>query len=104
MPKLIFKNQLPSTEEFQKLLAQAMAETNPVDDLLELSHTLREYEQKYQLSSVDFYEKYQAGALDDELQHCVEWAVTYEFFLKTKRQLEMALMRVAVQPQFVEAT
>ncbi len=104
MPKLIFKDKLPSSEEFQKALTQAIDNTNPVDDLLELSNELRKFEQNYQMSSADFYEKYQAGSLDDELQHCIEWVATYEFFLKTKRQLELALMRVALQPQLIEPT
>ena len=84
MPKLTYKNQLPSSDEFQKALAQAMAETNPVDDLLELANDLWEFEQKYQMPSADFYEKYQTGSLDDELQHCMEWVATYDFFVKTK--------------------
>lgn len=96
MPKLNYKNELPSPEEFQKALAQAIANTNPVDDLLELAGDLWNYEQKYQLTSTDFYEQYQAGSLDDELQHCVEWAATYDFFLQTKRKLEAALMRAAL--------
>ena len=40
MPKLTFKDRLPSPDEFQKALAQAMANTNPVDDLLELANEL----------------------------------------------------------------
>ena len=56
--------------------------------------------QKYQMRSADFYKKYQAGSLEDELQHCLEWVTTYDFFLKTKRKLETALMRAAVQSQF----
>ncbi|GAB4423352.1 MAG: hypothetical protein Fur0044_21350 [Anaerolineae bacterium] len=102
MPKLIFEDKVPSGEEFQQALAQAMSNTNPVDDLLELSNELRDFEQKYHMSSIEFYEEYQAGSLSDELQHCIEWVATYEFFLKTKRQLEMALMRAAVQPALPE--
>jgi hypothetical protein len=104
MPKLTYKNQLPSSDEFQKALAQAMAETNPVDDLLELANDLWEFEQKYQMPSADFYEKYQTGSLDDELQHCMEWVATYDFFVKTKRKLEAALMRAAIQPELLEPT
>ena len=102
MPKLTYKNVLPSPDEFQKALAQAVANTNPIDDLLELANELWEFEQKYQLSSADFYEKYQAGLLDDELQHCIEWVATYDFFMKTKRKLEAALMRAAIQPETLE--
>ncbi len=102
MPKLTYENELPSSEEFQKALRQAMANTNPIDDLLELANHLWAYEQNDQMSSADFHAKYQAGSLDDALQHCVEWVATYDFFLKTKRKLEMALMRAAIQPELFE--
>jgi hypothetical protein len=102
LPLLVYENELPSLDEFQKALAQAMSATNPVDDLLELANDLWEFEQKYRMSSVEFYEKYQAGSLDDELQHCLEWVATYDFFVKTKRKLEAALMRAASQPELPE--
>ena len=79
MPKLTFQGQLPPEDEFQKVLAQAMANTSPVDDLLELANDLWEFEQKYQ-----------AGLLEDELQHSLEWIATYDFFVKIKRKLEAA--------------
>lgn len=71
---------MPPEDEFQKVLAQTMANTNPVDDLLELANDLWEFEQKYQMSSTDFYEKYQAGLLEDELQSSLEWVATHDFF------------------------
>lgn len=104
MPTLTYKKELPPAEEFQKVLAEAMANTNPVDDLLELANNLWEFEQQYQIPSADFYNRYQAGSLDDELQHCVEWAATYDFFIKTKRKLEAALIRAAVQPESLAST
>jgi hypothetical protein len=100
MPRLNFKDKLPPEGEFQKALSAAMAQSNPVTDLLELANDLWEFEQKYQLSSADFYEQYQAGSLDDELQHCTEWAITYDLFMKTRRKVEAALMRTAIQPEF----
>ena len=102
MPKLTYENELPPSDEFQKALAEAMANTNPVDDLLQLANDLWEFEQKYQMPSADFYEQYQTGSLEDELQHCIEWVATYDFFMKTKRKLEAALMRAAVQPELLE--
>ena len=104
MPKLTYDNELPAPDEFQKALAQAMTNANPVDDLLELANDLWEFEQKHQMSSTDFYEQYQAGLLNGELQHCIEWVATYEFFMKTKRKLEMALMRAAIQPELPAPT
>jgi hypothetical protein len=103
MPKLVYGNTLPPPEEFQQDLNKAMAAANPIDDLLELAHELREFEQKYGMSSEDFYLRYQAGALDDELQHCIEWTATYRIFLKTKHLLESTLMRIAVQPALFES-
>lgn len=100
MPTLVYKNQLPSPEKFKQDVAQAMAATNPVDDLLELADELRIFKQTYNMRSEDFYLQYRAGALDDELQHCIEWAAAYRIFLKTKRMLESTLMRAAVQPPF----
>jgi hypothetical protein len=102
MPKLTYEKKLPPSGEFQKRLAEVMVNTNPVDDLLELGNDLWEFERQYQMPSEDFYEKYQAGALDDELQHCVEWAITYDLFVKTRRKLEAALMRAAVQLEIPE--
>jgi hypothetical protein len=103
MPKLVYKDHLPSHEKFEQDLKEAMAAINPIDDLLELARELREFEQKYGMSSEDFYLRYQAGALGDELQHCLEWAATYRIFLKTKRLLESALMRAALQPVLFES-
>ena len=97
MPSITYRDKLPPPGEFQKSLAEAMANANPVDDLLELANRLWRFEEQYELPSADFYRAYQAGALDDALQHCIQWAATYETFLKTKRKLESALMRAVVQ-------
>lgn len=102
MPSLTFKDKLPTSNEFEKFLSQAFANANPVDDLLRLANQLWDFEQKHQMSSAGFYEKFEAGLLDDELQHCIEWAATYNFFIKTKRQVEATLMRVAIQPELFE--
>lgn len=99
MSELIFKDKLSSSEEFRRMLVEAMSATNPVDDLLELAGQLHAYEQKYQMSSASFYQRYQTGMLDDELQHCVEWAATYDLFMKTKRIVEATIMRAAIQPE-----
>lgn len=96
-------NGLPPSGEFRKVLAQALATTNPVDDLLELSHRLFEYEQEHRMPSTDFYQQYQAGTLDDDLQHCVDWAAVYDLFVKTKRIVEATLMRAAIQTEVSEA-
>jgi len=88
MPELTFKGSLPSSEGFRQAAAEAMAATNPVDDLLVLAERLPEYEQKSRMSSAGFHTQYEAGTLDGELQHCTEWAATFDLFLKTKRALD----------------
>lgn len=102
MPSISYQGKLPPPDEFQKHLAEAMMNANPVDDLIELANGLWQFEGRHQLSSAEFYSAYQAGSLDDELQHCIEWAATYETFLKTKRKLESALLRAVVQPEMLE--
>lgn len=102
MPELIFEGELPTADEFRQSLVEAMAMTNPIDDLLELATRLHDYEQMYQIASADFYQRYQSGTLDDELQHCTDWAATYDLFVKTKRMVEATLMRAAVQPELSE--
>lgn len=99
MPELIYKDGLPPPAEFQEALRQAEAVANPVDDLLMLTRRLYAYEQKYNMTSEDFYKRYQAGVLNDELQHCLMWAAIYKMFIKTKRMVESALMRTAIQPE-----
>ncbi len=103
MPELVFKGQLPSSAAFHQSVAEAMAATNPVDDLLFLAERLHQYERQNRMSSASFYHAYKAGSLDDDLQHRAEWVATYDLFLKTKRSLEATLMRVAVRPEFSEA-
>jgi hypothetical protein len=54
------------------------------------------------MTSKNFYLRYQAGVLNDELQHCLEWVAAYDAFVETKRLLEATLMRAAIQPAFDE--
>ncbi|GEM_PF-1432456 len=99
MPMLVYEGRLPSPEQFKMDWENALATTNPIDDLLALVGDLRHFEQKYGMTSEEFYQKYTAGILDDELQHCLIWAATYRMFVKCKRQIENALMRAAIQTE-----
>ncbi len=96
MPVLTYtEGNIPTSEQFSKDLADAMQRANPVDDLAELVEALQEFEQEYGLDSADFYQKFQAGQLDDELQHCMEWAALYDAYLRTRKVLKVALTRSA---------
>ena len=77
------------------MLAKAMAESNPVDDLLEVAGELRELERKYGMTSTEFYAKYQRGEMGDDSE-IIHWAATYHAFVELKTRVETALMREAV--------
>ncbi len=102
MPQITYNGKLPSPEQFQKDLQDARAGANPVDDLLDMWQKLQGFEQKYKMTSVEFYQQYQDGVLNDELQHCLAWVAAFEIFKKTKRQLEASLMRSAVRSEEIE--
>jgi hypothetical protein len=67
-----------------------------------LSHDLSAYEEKYGMPSEEFYAKYQAGVLDDELQHCMEWVSAYESFTEIRSGIECVLTRNAISQPIEE--
>jgi len=99
MPKFSFTQEtMPTPEEFQRMLAEAIAESNPVDELLTLAKELQEYERKHEMTSQELFERYQRGALGDDMEF-IEWAGTYRIFQRLKHRVETALMRMAVSAQ-----
>jgi hypothetical protein len=75
----------PVPEEFQQMLKDALEKSNPVDDLLELAEELRAYEQKYGMTSEEFFGRFQRGELGDAMDF-IDWAGAYNLFLDRKRQ------------------
>lgn len=65
-----------------------------VDALDSLLRALAAYEQKYQMTSADFYAKYLAGAMEDA-RDFVEWAGDYQHYVALKQELEQKLKVVA---------
>jgi hypothetical protein len=64
--------------------------TSPVEALAALIRALMAYEQRYQMSSADFYARYQNGELGDTADF-VEWAGDYQHYLQFKEELEQKL-------------
>ncbi len=96
MARLVFtQDNLPTPEEFRRLLLEAMVDSNPVDELLELAEELGEYERRYELSSAEFYKRYQRGEMGDE-REIMRWAMLYGAFIEHKSRIETALMREAI--------
>ena len=65
--------------------------TSPVEALAALIRSLVAYEQRYQMSSSDFYAHYQRGEMEDTAD-MVEWAGDYQHYLQLKEELEQKLV------------
>lgn len=61
-----------------------------IDALDALLKSLAAYEQKYQMSSYEFYANYLSGKLEDS-KDFVEWAGDYKHYIELKKELEEKL-------------
>jgi hypothetical protein len=61
-----------------------------VEALTALIRALVTYEQRHDMPSIDFYDRYQKGELADTADF-VEWAGDYLHYLQLKEQLEHKL-------------
>jgi hypothetical protein len=67
--------------------------TSAIDALNALFRSLAAYEQKYKMSSDDFYANYLSGGLVDS-KDFVEWAGDYQHYIELKLELEEKLKLV----------
>lgn len=72
---------------------QRTSYASPVEALAALIRTLVAYEQRYQMSSADFYARYQKGDMGDAADF-VEWAGDYQHYLQLKEEMEHKLVAV----------
>ena len=63
---------------------------NPLEALLALNRSLLSFEQRHDMTSSQFYERYRAGQLGDE-RDFVEWAGDYKHYSSLKEELENRL-------------
>jgi hypothetical protein len=64
---------------------------SPVEAIAALIRSLVVYEQRYQMSSADFYARYRKGVGGDSADF-VEWAGDYQHYLELKEELEEKLV------------
>ena len=64
--------------------------TSAIEALNALFRSLVAYEQKYQMSSDEFYANYLSGKLEDS-KDFVEWAGDYKHYIELKKELEEKL-------------
>jgi hypothetical protein len=67
---------------------------SPVEALEALVRTLVGYEQRYQMTSAEFFSRYQEGKLEDSTDF-VEWAGDYQQYLGLLQTLRERLRAVA---------
>jgi hypothetical protein len=67
--------------------------TSPVEALAALIRSLVTLEQRYQMTSTDFYTRYQQGEMADTADF-VEWAGDYQHYVQLKAELEQKLAAV----------
>ena len=66
---------------------------SPVDALVVLLRALIAYEQRYKMSSSEFFNRYQEGKLGDSADF-VEWAGDYQHYLGLLQELRARLKAV----------
>ena len=69
-----------------KLLAMEMEQA--YKELRDLGARLSRYEQQYNMTSSEFYRRFRAGELGDEMDF-VEWSVFYDMHQATLRRLKL---------------
>lgn len=65
-----------------------------VDALVAVAKRLSIYENRYGVTSEDFYDRYQRGQQDDSLDF-VEWANDYQHYVAIRSEIENQLRHVA---------
>ena len=104
MPTIEFTQEtMPETrEEFSRLLEAARRDANPLDDLLALSRQLFSFEQKYGITSPEFYARYKRGEMGDA-RDFVQWAGRYRIYCELKDQVDRNLTMVMIERVAVAA-
>jgi hypothetical protein len=72
------------------MTVQRTAYASPVEVLAALIRSLVAYEQRYQMSSADFYARYKKGEMGDSTD-AIEWAGDYQHYRELKDELEQKL-------------
>lgn len=85
-----------------RAVREQVAIYDPVDKLLQLQRELLILEQRYGLSSSEFYRRYQAGDMGDDVE-IVGWAGRYRAFLELRGSIADSLNQIVVLPMPVPA-
>jgi hypothetical protein len=67
---------------------------SPLDALIAVTKRLSLYENRQQMTSAEFFDRYNRGELPDDLE-MVEWAADYRQFLGLRQDVEQRLQNAA---------
>lgn len=67
---------------------------SPLDALVAIAKRLSVNEDRYRMSSEDFFDKFSRGQLEDSVDF-VEWANDYQHYMAIRLELERQLQHVA---------
>jgi hypothetical protein len=65
-----------------------------LDALISVTKRLSKYENRYNMMSEVFFDKYQKGLMEDEIDF-VEWSNDYQHYLEIRLSVERRLQNVA---------
>jgi hypothetical protein len=77
---------VPTNDGGNPMTIQRTVYTSPVAALVALIRRLMAYEERYQMTSADFYARYQNEEMGDSTD-AVEWAGDYQHYLQLKEEL-----------------
>lgn len=95
-------NQLPALAEFLQQLREADEQYDPVEKLLTLERQLAVLEQKHGITSPEFFQRYQAGAMGDSVEF-VSWAGRYRLYRELKAAISASLKLVVSESHLMPA-
>ena len=67
---------------------------SPIDALVALAKRLSRYEERYKMSSEDFFDRFSKGEVEDSMEF-VEWANDYRNYMAIRREIEAKIRHVA---------
>ena len=67
---------------------------SPVDALVAIAKRLSVYEESYQMTSEEFFDKFSKGKSEDS-EDFTEWANDYQHYMAMRREIEAQIQHVA---------
>jgi hypothetical protein len=84
---------LITPEEFRRWLERARKESTYIGDLRETIEEMVIMEQKYGMTSEQFYEKFSHGEMGDDID-IIGWAGSYKAYCRAKKMIEEKLAKL----------